>query len=643
VAACWRVAGEAGVRLPLARAAVAATVGALSGALCLWVAYAIDPVLRIGFDTDLPRQIVSGVYPVERERETGLTFAWTQQEMALRLPGLDRSVDWIMELRVRSARVNPADNPDLTFFGDGVRLMTWGTSTDFETVQVTIPARADRRRRLLVTIQSSATMVPGAHDPRTLGVLVDSVTLGPAGRASPPGQVLAAAAATGGAVGGGLALAGLSLAATAAGLVMVSGAAAALTARGLGLYTAYATTMAGAAIWISALLVVGVLVVQHLRSRGLSDVARGAAAFSACALLLKLAVVLHPGMPVGDAMFHAHRFHDVLAGNVYFTSVAPGNYLFPYAPGLYVFSAPFAGLVPRGAADMALLRVIVLVVDTLAALALFAVVAHRWRDRRAALGAVVLYHLIPLEFRVVTVGNLTNVFAQALAVVALGMMASRHLGRAHLLWTGGLVFVLAAAFMSHTSTFPLLFLSAVLAGFLFLLRGHDATRASGWPLLLAVSAACVLAIAVYYAHFGETYRTEFARIGGETAAAAPDAGGRGIAARLETVPYYLRTYFGWPAMLLAVAGGWHLWHRGARDALTLVTAAWALACLLFLVIGVLTPVDMRYYLAAIPALALAGGIGASWLWGRGGASRALAIVLLTWAAAVGVWSWWNVL
>jgi hypothetical protein len=631
------------VRLPLARAAVAVTLGALSGALCLSLAYAIDPVLRIGFDTDLPRQIVSGVYPVERERDTGLTFAWTQQEMALRLPGIDRSIDWILELRVRGARTDPADNPDLTFFADGVRLTTWTTSTDFDTVNVTIPARPDRRRRLLVTIQSSATMVPGSHDQRTLGVQVDWVALRPARRVLPPSQAVGAAAALGASVGAGLALAGLSPAAAGAGLVFVSAAAAALMARGLGLYTAYATTMATAAVWIGALLALGVLVASSLRPRGLSSLARGAAAFSACALLLKLGVVLHPGMPVGDAMFHAHRFHDVLAGNVYFTSVAPGNYLFPYAPGLYVFSAPFAGLVTRGAADMALLRLIVLAVDTVAALALFAVVVHRWRDRRAALGTVVLYHLIPLEFRVVTVGNLTNVFAQALAVVALAMMASDRLGRRHLLWAGGLAVVLAAAFMSHASTFPLLFLSAVLAGLLFLLRGQPDTRASARALLLSASVACVLAIVVYYAHFGETYRAEFARIGGETAAAAPDAGGRGIAARLATVPYYLQTYFGWPAMLLAIAGAWHLWRRGARDGLTLVTAAWALACFVFLVIGVLTPVDMRYYLAAIPALALAGGMGASWLSESGGAGRAMAIALLAWAAVVGLWSWWTVL
>ena len=42
-------------------------------------------------------------------------------------------------------------------------------------------------------------------------------------------------------------------------------------------------------------------------------------------------------------------------------------------------------------------------------------------------------------------------------------------------------------------------------------------------------------------------------------------------------------------------------HQAADgDGLDLATAGWMAACLLFLAIGILTPVDMRYYLAALP-------------------------------------------
>ena len=97
----------------------------------------------------------------------------------------------------------------------------------------------------------------------------------------------------------------------------------------------------------------------RLRGEPFRNTAKFAIAFTAAAFLLELLVLLHPDMPIGDALFHAHRFQDVLGGRYYFTSIAPGNYQFPYAPGLYVFAIPFAGLVRRGVADMTLLRTIV--------------------------------------------------------------------------------------------------------------------------------------------------------------------------------------------------------------------------------------------------------------------------------------------
>jgi hypothetical protein len=49
-----------------------------------------------------------------------------------------------------------------------------------------------------------------------------------------------------------------------------------------------------------------------------------------------------------------------------------------------------------------------------------------------------------------------------------------------------------------------------------------------------------------------------------------------------------------------------------------------------------TPVDMRYYLAAVPAVAIAAAAGASWLWTGATAQRAVAGGLLAWAAVTGI-------
>ena len=92
-------------------------------------------------------------------------------------------------------------------------------------------------------------------------------------------------------------------------------------------------------------------------------------------------------------------------------------------------------------------------------------------------------------------------------------------------------------------------------------------------------------------------------------------------------------------MILSLAGAAQLWRGGVRDRLGLALAGWGGACLSFLVVGLLTPVDMRYYLAAIPAVALTAAIAAARAWRAGGFQRALAGVLLAWAVWVGVRQW----
>jgi hypothetical protein len=368
----------------------------------------------------------------------------------------------------------------------------------------------------------------------------------------------------------------------------------------------------------------------------LRNTARFAVAFSAVAGFVKLLALLHPDMPIGDALFHAHRFRTVVDGNLFFTSIAPGNYQFPYAPGLYVAAVPFASMVLRDSGDMTLLRVLVIAFDAVAAALLYFAVVRNWSDRRAGAIAVALYQLIPLDFNIATVGNLTNAFAQALAVFALVIICSPALRFEYRASVTALVLVLAAAFMSHTSTFAILFPACLAISLAFAWKGGAALRSPARAVLVASVAACVLAVALYYGHFGETYRSEFARITSETAHNAPDAGGRTIADRARVVPWHAGLYIGLPTLLLASVGAGSLFRQRARDRLTLALLGWGTACLGFLALGILTPVDMRYYLASIPALALTGAAGASWLWDRGGSSRWLAGVLLAYTALIGV-------
>ena len=281
---------------------------------------------------------------------------------------------------------------------------------------------------------------------------------------------------------------------------------------------------------MTTLLAAGVV---RVRGEPFRNTAKFAIAFTAAAFLLELLALLHPNMPIGDTLFHAHRFQDVLGGRYYFTSIAPGNYQFPYAPGLYVFAIPFAGLVRRGrgrhdgAAD------------------------DRLRRRRAG-GAPALRHgrararqIVWLE-RSRSRCTISSPSASVSWWSATTRMPSPSRSRSPLwrswprrpfAWsTGPLSWVSRPFSRRHSCRTPARLRSGRWrrASSRFSSGGAAGRRlrSPAVAVLLASVAAVVVAVVVYYAHFIDTYRTELARIGGETAAAAPDAGGRGIGDRL---------------------------------------------------------------------------------------------------------------
>ena len=405
----------------LGRAAATGLLGALAAIVWLALFYGLRPALTIDFDASPPR-LVSGVYPSEREPVSGLTFAWTGEQVTIRLPGLDRRVPWQLELRVRGARQISSENPSLTFSADGLTLETIATTTDFQDLRVTIPVQSDRRG-LTLGIRSSATFVPGPSDRRALGVVLDRVQLSPSGVVVPPRDAFAGAAGAAAAMGAAVAMLGITAGSAIGAAILLAAGIARTVATGFGPYTDFPMLAARVGVGIGAVLVLGALFVRLRMRTTFRNTARFAVVVSAAALLLKLLVLLHPDMPIGDALFQAHRFQQVLGGELYFTSIAPGNYLFPYAPGLYVVAAAFADLVPRGTPDMALLRIIATAVDALAGALLYAAVVRSHGDRLGAACAVALYQLIPLDFGVLAVGNLTNALAQALSVIALVMIA----------------------------------------------------------------------------------------------------------------------------------------------------------------------------------------------------------------------------
>ena len=72
-----------------------------------------------------------------------MTFAWTGEQVTLRLPGLDRRVDWTLDAAACAARAaSAADNPALDVLRRRrARSTTRQTATDYEDI-----TRADSAR-----------------------------------------------------------------------------------------------------------------------------------------------------------------------------------------------------------------------------------------------------------------------------------------------------------------------------------------------------------------------------------------------------------------------------------------------------------------------------------------------------------------
>jgi hypothetical protein len=635
----------------LLRAAATAIIAALAGVVWLVLFYNQASGLRFDLHFSPPPAIVRGLYATETDPDTRVTFAWASETLTLALDDVDRQVEWALDIRLRGARAGGAANPVVEFFVDGIRtpVVVNGAPVDayqsgagYESVRLTIPPQP-AASRLAIEVRASNTFVPGPGDRRTLGFMVDRIAVEPAGIVLPPRAAFQGAAVAAAAMGVAIALLGVTAGSAIGGAILLGAAIGAIVAHGSGPYTDYPGVAARAAIWTALAVVTLTAAAAAIRGSAFRNTARFAIAFSAAAFLAKLLILLHPDMPIGDALFQAHRFQEVVAGRWYFTSLAPGNYRFPYAPGLYLTALPFAGLVRRGAADMTLLRTIVCASDVLAGLLVYGMAQRIRGDRVAGAIAVALYHLIPIGFAVVGGGHHTNAIAQSLSVAALALIASTRLRWEHRVSVALLAAVLFAAFVSHTSAFAIVSVASLLIALLFVWRGGPALRSPAAAVVVATTAAIVAAVAIYYAHFLDTYRTELTRISSETAAAAPDAGGRGIAERLASVPRYLVLYYSIPMLVLWAAGAALLWNRGARDRVTLSCAGWFAGCLVFWIAGILTPVDMRHYLASVPTVAVLGGAGAAIAWTSGTQQRAATGVVLGWAVVAGIHAWWSTL
>ena len=623
--------------MSLLRTAAYALAGALlfcAVALCI---YPLQSSIELDFAADPPARLVPGLYPIEHTSQ-GQTFAWTRGMFGLVLPDLDRRHPWTLTLRIATSRPD-GSIPTITAAVDGVsRPIKSPPAAGYADERVTIDARPDGRRGVSLAITIAPTFVPSADDQRALGAQLDWIRLEPSGRWPVSPLPWSGPIALGAIVGAIVGLLALPWRASAAMLMVGALAAGTVITRGLGPFVPIA--------WVPIAVATAVTTLAVFLALDRSVSARVVVGISALAVCVKLLILFHPDMPIGDALFHAHRYQDVLAGKFVFSSLAPGNYRFPYPVGLYVAAWPLSSVTGRTFNNMALLRVIVVASEAFAAALLYRLMMRWRRDEAGAIATVGFYHLLPLGFSVIVTANLTNAFAQALAMIVLVVTAGLAAGvserqpRARVNLTAALLLLLTgAAFLSHTSTFVVLASQLALTTMVFLLSRSGDRRQVGKLVAAMLIGALVVAVVLYYRHFMDIYREAFERITAETGRATSAAGGRTPMQRLAATPQAILTYYGLPALILAAIGAVHLARHRPHESAAMIIAVWLAACLAFIAVGIVTPVDLRHGLAAVPLVAALAAVGWSTCWRAGRVGRVVATLAAVGVGWVGAASW----
>jgi hypothetical protein len=627
----------------IARIFVAALMGAALGGAALVVAYALAPALTMDMDRPAP-PVVTGLYGEERvERDT---YAWTSDTVTMTLDGLDRRLPWACTVRLRGGRADVTTLPEVVLAVDGIVERRLQTTNDFVDLTFTVPAR-DRTSGAILTLTSSNTFMPEA-DRRTLGVVVDRWTCTPAEGRWPivPGAPLMAAMGSGAALGAAAAIAGLSLPVSGALLLALAVLQAVPLSWDFGAYGRFPADGWLLALGIAGTVAAGARATESLRGRPLSGPARFVVVVTGIVLFLKMLVLMHPSKPVVDAVFHAHRLQWILEGRWFFTQPMPSGVRFPYAIGLYVFTVPWTVLTDD---FVWLLRLVVTAAEAAGGLLVYALVARTWGDRALGAVAAVFFAVVPRTFEIVGNANLTNAFGQSVAFAVLAAAILWPLTWRQ--WRPWLAFMLLTAFalLCHISTITLLGAILFFLAAAYWISGDRALRGPAISIATALAAAAVLAVAVYYGHFGDAYRSA-ARVqaAGEGAAAAlaaaPFGDKLGDAARLTVAAV------GWPLFLLAVPGAVVLAARRQRDRLTLAILALFLTFGLFAVGVVLAPVEQsfqryaaeffsRVTLATYPAVVLCAALAAVTGWRAGGVLRGVTALLVAASVLAGVREW----
>jgi hypothetical protein len=351
------------------------------------------------------------------------------------------------------------------------------------------------------------------------------------------------------------------------------------------------------------------------------------------AAVLRLGGMLHPQARFSDVGLNTNNLIGFTQGEVYFTEGLPaeaGGGRAPYPPGQYVTMAPAMLVVPTERAALGMiLKIGNAVWDSLVVGLLWYVLRRGGYRERAALVGAALYLLPPPMLKSLSIGELANVFGQALALPLLALLAIRARRLHPPPVFAGVVLLLGLALFGHLGVTISLFCLLGYLGLVWLIRLE--TRRAVQALMVAGLLAGGLVAAFYYSAFLDVLAR---RLRG-----TPDAGAEAALSVAEKLGNQLNALPAYGIQPLAIALGAigvvlvalrpRLWrHPGPRPALGSLLIAWWGGTLLSLGLLIFASQGVRWQQFLYPALCVGAAPTLAALWPRGRAGRLVAATLL---------------
>ncbi len=580
---------------------VAAAVGAFAFATTAFV-YQRGGAVLIDFERGYEGAFVDGFHP--RERAEGKYFRWTDDASYVELRHLPPKGTLGVGARLRTIRPEGAPLPSLAFTANGVTVHRAAALPGVVTYHFQFPSTSSRLR---LGIESDTFEAAGG---RELGVQVLSLRLKlpeeipsfeePALWMSLSAILLLAAGLASGLSFPIAVFAALGLSVPFVYLLGLQTVRFSTYPRDVALLAS--STLAAAALLRGILNRLGWL---HATERAL------ATALLALLLLIKMGTLAYPLALSSDADFQANRMRQFLHGNWHPTSVTQHHppFRIPYPIALFAATAPLA---KAGVDLVSALEITTGLFDvTVSGLLMFL----GWRcldDFRAGVLAAVLYQLVPMNALAFSAGNFTNLFAVAMLACAFTFLI-----------TGAVVGTGGATLLALTAHFGMLLQGVVLWPFwLIVLWMAPKPVKDRRALVTAAVLAAFLIAAVYYLGYLELFTSQYGRaLEGESPG--------GIAALVgEQV--------GFVFLATAALGSVSFVRHPLGGGLSSLAVSWLATTLFFLVLDVWRGLEIRYWLQALPLLALFSGAYLSRAFSRSAIGKAAALAALAYIGFVGV-------